>query len=163
LQTENLKVLLDREKTDHEGARALLASKIEELHGMRPFLMTADDVPLAEVLTLVEDLNSEVYTTAAAIADWVNSEGLCAKGNSSVGKDESRSRVAESLGENMVQLLASNGPCMAEEDIALACQAGLLTLCQTLVECWISPGDQGETLLASIYDNMQSEGKSRIC
>ena len=156
--------LLDKEKTDHEGARALLASKTEELRSMRPFLMTADDVPLAEVLTLVEDLNSEVYTTAAAIADYVASEGLWAKGNSSsMGKEGSRSRVAESLGQNMVQLLASNESSTAQENIVLACQAGLLTLCQTLVECWTSPGNPADALLASIYDNMHSIGETRLC
>ena len=125
--------------------------------------MMADDVPLAKVLTLVGDLNNEVYTMAAAVADCVNSEGLCAKCNLSMRKEESRSGVTKFLGENMVQLLESNGPCVAKEDIALACQAGLLTLCQTLVECWISPGNQAETLLASIYDNMQSIGKMSIC
>jgi hypothetical protein len=125
--------------------------------------MTADDFPLTEVLTLVEDLNSEVYTTAATIADWVTSESLWEKGSSSSMKEGSCSRVAESLGQNMVRLLASNESCTAQENIVLACQTGLLTLCQTLVECWISPGNQAEALLASIYDNMQSVGKTRLC
>jgi hypothetical protein len=125
--------------------------------------MTADDISLAEVLILVEDLNSEISNTAAAIADWVTSEGLWTKADTSMRKEMSCSRVAESLGQNMVRLLASNEPCTAQENIVLVCQTGLLTLCQTLVECWISPDAQEEFLLESIYHNMQSIGKTRSC
>ncbi|KAI0656118.1 hypothetical protein C8Q70DRAFT_922319 [Cubamyces menziesii] len=52
-----------------KSAKAMLDTRSTELREAREFLGTVDDVPDSEVLTLVELLNSQIYQTAASIAN----------------------------------------------------------------------------------------------
>jgi hypothetical protein len=95
----------------------LLATRTSELKGAQAFLSKADSLSGAEVIGLVETLNSDIYQIGCAVADEFGS-GKSTVQEGELHEMEALSRV---LGKMMIQMLMSTH----RENLALVVQTAL--------------------------------------
>ncbi|KAH0588420.1 hypothetical protein H2248_004269 [Termitomyces sp. 'cryptogamus'] len=93
---------MQQHKREHALTVELLDARTQELKGAEAFLTKADTLSGAEVIALVNTLNSEIYQTAAMVAEAFNYKARAEGVNSSVeeasGLIEAHGSVTDAVG-----------------------------------------------------------------
>jgi hypothetical protein len=135
-----------------------LETRTSELKGAQAFLTTADSLSGAEVTTMVEGLNSEIFQTAAFIADSFEFEPMQA--HSGAVPDTAHKKVAGWIGAKTLHLLTSTRHSEDPMLIQIAVQSCLARYSKDIIGTWcfnMIP----ERFLVKVYDQMrQSEDQA---
>jgi DNA repair exonuclease SbcCD ATPase subunit len=187
-QTEASQLLKDEAlqiKTKHAQTLQLLETRTLELKGAETFLTKADALSGADVIGMLNTLNSEIYQTAALVAEsfefkekkssrpgWrevedVNETGddvegagdTVEKGNSAEEMAEVHASAIEILGSRMVELLKTSEHHEDPTLIQIAFQAGMSAYTNWIVTSWYFDDPEEEYLISEIYMRVRDAGK----
>jgi hypothetical protein len=160
-QSKELKTLTDEAqylKLQHNQALDLLKTRTSELRGAQAFLSKADSLSGADVIGMVEGLNTEVSQTAAFVADSFEFE----KPQSGVEEEtvqEAGVRVSEILGERMTRLLRQSEHADDPMLIQIAFQSAMLGFSEWLIESWYFEEPDSDRFLQEIYGKVRDGGE----
>jgi chromosome segregation ATPase len=142
-------------QTEHAQVLALLKIRTDELAGAYSFLDKADLLPVADVTAMVDALNSEIFNTAASIADSLQFRKVkAAAGNEQKIAYE---RVRSQLGPKVAFLLTSVSHAEDAMLLQFALQCRLVWDCKTIIESWGFGKLQDH--LVEIYEGVRKTGK----
>ena len=134
----------------------LLEERTTELKGAQAFLTKADSLSGADVIGMVESLNSEILQVSAFMADTLK----C--GYPPMATEEVEQMAAQAsrvLGNRMVRLLRSKQPDGDPMLIQIALQACMVSLCKEMTSSWDLHDPQCHHILATIYARIQQTGE----
>jgi predicted nucleic acid-binding Zn-ribbon protein len=128
----------------------------EEAHA---FATRSDLASDAEVIKMLEELNAEIFETAAYMAD---SFTFSLKPTKTDEVREAYSRAHKMLGSAMVLSLTS---VRHDEDpliVQIACQACMVECCRRIIASWCFDGSKAEEVLPDLYSRIRNTGKSEV-
>jgi len=187
-QTEMARVLKDEAlqvKIKYAQTIQLLETRTLELKGAEAFLTKADALSGADVIKMVNTLNSEIYQTAALVAEsfefkekkdespgWrevIDVEGggedVEGEGDDEVGGKGKEQMVevyasaTEILGLRMVELLKTSEHHEDPTMIQIAFQAGMSAYTNWIVNSWYLDDPEDDHLLSDIYMRVREAGQ----
>jgi hypothetical protein len=172
-QTREAQLLKDETvqvKTRHAQTLELLEARTLELKGAEAFLTKADALSGADVIALLNTLNSEIYQTAALVAESFeftrkggSEEGMSdrvAGGEQPTDMEEVYASATEILGSRMVELLKASEHHEDPTLIQIAFQAGMSAYSNWIVTTWYFEDPEDEHLLSEIYARVREAGTS---
>jgi hypothetical protein len=168
-------------KTKHAQTAHLLETRTLELKGAETFLTKADVLSGADVIGMLNTLNSEIYQTAALVAEsfefkkerrgWREVEEVKDTGEDvegaidevEKGKEEEEmvevyASATEILGPRMVELLRTSEHHEDPTLIQIAFQAGMSAYTNWIVTSWYFDDPEGDHLLSEIYMRVREAG-----
>ena len=156
-EAKNMQTELDQVKSEHTHTLALLEICTQELKGAQSFSTKADGLSGAEVISMIEGLNSEILQTAAFIADSF------AFGNARTEEEKQKAaygRVKDLLGDKMTKNLTtvrhSDDPMLVQ----IALQSCFIWCSKHVIETWFFEKDRwSHQLLSSVYDKVRQAGE----
>jgi len=157
--TNNIHAIQDearRAETKRLQTVKLLEERTTELKGAQAFLTKADSLSGADVIGMVESLNSEILQVSAFMADTLK----C--GYPPMATEEVEQMAAQAsrvLGNRMVRLLRSKQPDGDPMLIQIALQAYMVSLCKEMTSSWDLHNQQCHHILATIYARIQQTGE----
>jgi hypothetical protein len=146
-----------RMEMEHSLTRTLLEARILELKGAQSFLTTADSLSEAEVSSMVDALNAEIFQAAASMADSFEFEIV--KGDAGEALTTTRRKTEEVLGPRMLKLLSS---LRHREDllvVQIALQAWVTKFGRQVITVWHSDVLKERSFLEKVYSQMRGAGK----
>jgi len=147
-------------KLKHAQTLELLETRTSELKGAQAFLTKADSLSGADIIGMIEALNSEILQTAAFMAESFEfDEQKAGAGEESEELQEACASVTELLGPRLVQLLRSMDHHEDPILIQIALQAGMSAFAEWLISSWYFENPQEEEFLAEIYVRVQESGE----
>ncbi|KAF8840355.1 hypothetical protein BDN67DRAFT_903694 [Paxillus ammoniavirescens] len=152
IELKNLRNELQHSRTEHDALTTLLDARTRELKGAQAFLTKADTLSGAEVIALVEALNSEIMQTSAFISDSFD----FARQNAHADEmKEASTRISELMGPTMTTLLGTvqhgGDPLLVQ----IALQGATVEFSRWIVMTWDYDGLQAEQPLAEIYNDIR--------
>ncbi|KIK93918.1 hypothetical protein PAXRUDRAFT_33808 [Paxillus rubicundulus Ve08.2h10] len=152
IELKNLRNELQHSRTEHDALTTLLDARTRELKGAQAFLTKADTLSGAEVIALVEALNSEIMQTSAFISD---SFDFARQPMHADEMKEASTRISELMGPTMTNLLGtvqhSGDPLLVQ----IALQGATVEFSRWIVMTWDYDGLQAEQPLAEIYNDIR--------
>ncbi|KAH7883406.1 hypothetical protein F5I97DRAFT_1815960 [Phlebopus sp. FC_14] len=152
LEIKNLKNELQHSGAKHDELTALLDARTRELKGAQAFLTKADTLSGAEVIALVDALNSEIMQTSAFISDSFDFARLQEHADE---MKEASSRISELMGPTMTQLLSAvqhgDDPLLVQ----IALQGATVEFARWIIMTWDFDGLQAEQPLSEIYGDIR--------
>jgi len=162
-QAQDLKAAANesqRLRADHIAALELLETRTLELKLAQAFLPQTDILSDADVIGIVNSLNSEILQTAAFIAEVFTFDKRSeVSGEDSDDMKEAASHASEVLGQRMVDLLRLTNHRDGTLLVRIAIQACINAFSQWIIESWYFGTPQEELLLAEIYQSVQHAGE----
>lgn len=169
-EAQSLKEEMAQVRTRHAQTLELLEARTLELKGAEAFLTKADALSGADVITMLNTLNSEIYQTAALVAESFEftrkkggeegmSEGV-AGGEQPADMEDVYASATEILGSRMVELLKSSEHHEDPTLIQIAFQAGMSAYSNWIVTSWYFEDPEDEHLLSEIYARVREAGTS---
>lgn len=161
--TRRLSEELQHETRAHAETAELLEHRTKELQGSQVFLTKADRLSGAEIISMVEALNAEIFQTAASMADALVDLG---RSISKVDVEAEAARegdlkTVEILGNRMAELLRSS---RYHEDptfiVQTALQATMTACAHWVISSWSFRNPEDEHLLGEIYATLRESGNS---
>ncbi|KAI9060754.1 hypothetical protein FKP32DRAFT_1577347 [Trametes sanguinea] len=146
---------LFRAENERKNLITLLDTRTAELKEAQTYLSKVDDISDSEVLHLVERINSQIYQTAAKIAnDYQSSYGE--QENNAVRKEAAR-RLEQStlVGSDLPRLLVMSGHQRDSILIQIALQTLFATFLYHLASPWSKSSDRRLPFLQSVYAEMR--------
>ena len=151
---------IHRAEAQHETTKKLLEEQANELKGARAFLGHSNMLSGADVIGMVDRLNSEVYQAAASMVDTFEFEGQNERMN-----DEARKKAMDDAsktigGELMHALIAQRRKDKRDYDPTLvqyALQTCLTFCCWKICISW-ALGDENSLFIKRIYDDILQNG-----
>jgi len=150
---------------DHAQTVELLQTRTAELKGAQAFLTKADRLSGADVIGMVEGLNSEIMQIAAFMAESFVSEEKMMKRGVTASEEESdelkdaRGQATEVLGTNMVDLLRTfqhqDDPILLQ----IAFQACMCAYTHWIISSWYFEDPEIEHVLSEIFARVREAGK----
>ncbi|TFK45168.1 hypothetical protein BDQ12DRAFT_674251 [Crucibulum laeve] len=168
LEMEKQKVHDEKERIDLESAqiRQLLDCRTAELKGAEAFLTKADSLSGAEVISLVEALNSEILQTAAFMAESFQFEEKNSitsnLGEMSKDTKEAYAAAEEILGTRMVELLRLSEHHEDPMLVQIAFQASIAAYAHWIIASWYFEDPEDEHLLSEIYARVRESEEQAI-
>jgi hypothetical protein len=146
-----------RMEMEHSLTRTLLEARILELKGAQSFLTTADALSEAEVSSMVDALNAEIFQAAASMADSFEFEIV--KGDAGEALTTTRRKTEEVLGPRMLKLLSSL--CHREDllVVQIALQAWVTKFGRQVITVWHSDVLKEQSFLEKVYSQTRGAGK----
>ena len=160
-------------KEKYAQALALLDTRTKELRGAEAFLTKADTLSGADVISMLNALNSEIYQTAALVAESFQFQPKklvqgCdtleehPEEQGEVDMTEVYQSATDILGSRMVELLKSSAHHDDPTLVQIAFQAGMAAYSNWIVSAWDFEDPDDERLLGEIYGRLRVGGKSLI-
>jgi hypothetical protein len=175
-------------KARHAQAAQLLETRTLELRGAEAFLTKADALSGADIIGMLNTLNSEIYQTAALVAEsfefkqkgrrrgWrevgdtggggggggdeeAEGEGDVERGNEQEEVAEVYASATEILGSRMVELLKTSEHHEDPTVIQIAFQAGMSAYTNWILTSWYFDDPEDEHLLSEIYMRVREAGQ----
>ncbi|KAF8161587.1 hypothetical protein B0H34DRAFT_701643 [Crassisporium funariophilum] len=167
-QEEELRILKDRLRgadEKHGQVAKLLDVRTADLKGAQTFLTTADLYSGAEIVTMVESLNAEIFQAAAFLAELLEDASVMAtaeeQGNA-LQKYQTRMRdqTRHQIGSELFDHLATKSARVREDPLPLqlAIQTFICGWCTFMTRSFY-PGKSGEDL-QRIYKHIWESGMS---
>ncbi|KAI0941760.1 hypothetical protein AcW1_003560 [Taiwanofungus camphoratus] len=146
-ERNNCQNSLDVLRNQHSRTRALLETRTLELQDAQQYLTTTSSLSDSDVLRLIEGLNSQIFQTAARIADSVHFD--CSLRVQDSAAEDANARVGRLIGPKMIETLKSFQHRDDPVCIQIALQASLVTFSRWIIAAW----DFGyyDELMGSIY------------
>lgn len=150
-------------RKEHEGTKALLAARSDELRSVQKFMNTADKASLSDVQGVVGHLNAEIFQLAASIADrWTYrvDNGKQDKARERVER-EATNRLKPVIGGRLLGLLRVARHDKDPYCVQVALQAFLALWASEMSTQWgmVLGGEQGKYMQA-VYDKLKHSGQS---
>jgi hypothetical protein len=171
-------------KAKHAQAVQLLETRTLELKGAEAFLTKADALSGADIIGMLNTLNSEIYQTAALVAEsfefkqknrrrgWrevddvgegdeetMGKEGDVERGDEQEEAAEVYASATEILGSRMVELLKTTEHHEDPTIIQIAFQAGMSAYTNWILTSWYFDDPEDEHLLSEIYMRVREAGQ----
>ncbi|KAF8916224.1 hypothetical protein CPB85DRAFT_1290370 [Mucidula mucida] len=144
----------------HEKTVQLLKTHAEELSAAQAYLNKTDLSSGADVISMVETLNGEIFQTAATIAEAFKFGDKQVEGSTEM---ESAYRdVVEILGPRMTDLLRSSPHHDDQLVIQIALQAAMCAYVEWIITSWYFEGRDEEQLLSNLYNHIQGSEDQAI-
>ncbi|KAI6116620.1 hypothetical protein EDD16DRAFT_1863630 [Pisolithus croceorrhizus] len=148
-----------RAETQNEETKRRLEEKANELKGAQAFLKHANMLSGADVISLVDRLNSEVYQGAASMVDTFEFEGASRRMDDAAWK-RAMSATSKTIGGELTQaLIAQRGKDKEDYDPILlqyALQTCLILCCFKICISW-APEEENSQFLRSVYSEIQKK------
>ncbi|KAF9222353.1 hypothetical protein BS17DRAFT_783588 [Gyrodon lividus] len=152
IDLKNLRNEAQHSRTEHNALTTLLDARTRELKGAQAFLTKADTLSGAEVIALVEAINSEIMQTSAFISDSFDFARQHAHADE---MKEASTRISELMGPTMTHLLST---VQHGEDpllVQIALQGATVEFSRWIIMTWDYDGLQAEQPLAEIYNDIR--------
>jgi len=162
-QHKQLESDLNRTKAEQKQTSELLSVRTVELKGAQAFLTKADQLSGADIIKLVEELNTEIMQTAATMAEElaINEKKIDAEGKEQES-DESReasTRTEEIVGSRMTELLKVSEHHEDPILIQIAFQTGMVAYAHWMISSWCFESPEDEHMLSEIYARVREAGE----
>lgn len=172
-QTQDMKLLKDEScivNEKHSQTLHLLEARTKELRGAEAFLTKADALSGADVISMLNALNSEIYQTAALVAESFqfqpkkqkDEEGgglMVTEEDGEVDLAEVYTSATDILGSRMVELLRSSEHHEDPTLVQIAFQAGMSAYSNWILSAWDFEDPDDERLLGEIYGRLRQGGE----
>jgi len=169
VQLQADKVQLSGEMRQLKGERqdmvVLLEQRTTELKGAEAFLTKTDTFSNADVIKMMEELNSEVFQTAALMSEGFKIDEKIvddeAKEHDSDEMQDALARTEEILGPRMTEMLRN---AQHHEDpvlVQLGFQSALAAYVHWIISSWCFESPEDENMLTEIYARVRESGRSR--
>ncbi|KAI6018517.1 hypothetical protein PISMIDRAFT_677258 [Pisolithus microcarpus 441] len=146
-------------KTENDETKRRLEEKANELKGAQAFLKHANKLSGAEVISLVNDLNSEVFQGAASMVDTLEFERASRRMDDAAWK-RATGATSKTIGEELTQaLIAKRGKDKDDYDpilVRYALQTCLIVCCSKICKSW-APEEENSQFLRSVYSEIQKK------
>ncbi|KAG5644299.1 hypothetical protein DXG03_008717 [Asterophora parasitica] len=145
----------------HAQTLALLEARTMELRGAEAFLTKADALSGADVISMLNTLNSEIYQTAAIVAESFDfrSDGGRDEGETSsedvATMEEVHVSTSEIVGSRMLEMLRSSKHHEDPTLVQIAFQAGMTAYSNWIFTSWDLEDPEGDTGLSRIYGKIR--------
>ncbi|KAK0212131.1 hypothetical protein DFS33DRAFT_1249158 [Desarmillaria ectypa] len=144
----------------HEQTRLLLRTRTEELRAAQVYLDRADQSSGADVISMIDALNAEIFQTAATVAEAFKfGEKKVEESSEAVVAYD---HVIEILGPRMTELLKSTLHHDDQILIQAAFQAAMCAYVDWIVTSWYFEGREEEQMLSSLYAIIQESEDQAI-
>ncbi|KNZ74357.1 hypothetical protein J132_07215 [Termitomyces sp. J132] len=155
---------MQQHKREHALTVELLDARTQELKGAEAFLTKADTLSGAEVIALVNTLNSEIYQTAAMVAEAFNykarAEGVNSKGAG--GLTEIYASVTDAVGTKMMEMLKSLDHREDPTIVQVAFQTAMAAISNWIVRSWNLEDTETDNGLNKVYKEMRETEEQAI-
>jgi len=161
-QSKDMKAVTDeaqRLKFQHSQALDLLKTRTSELRGAQAFLTKADSLSGADVIAMVEGLNTEVSQTAAFMADSFEFQKPQSGEEERQHAQEAHARASEILGERTTHLLKWSDHTDDPMLIQIAFQSTMLGFSEWLMESWYFEEPENDHFLQEIFGRIRESGE----
>ncbi|KAF7982964.1 hypothetical protein HWV62_24546 [Athelia sp. TMB] len=148
-------------KTQHTQTVTLLDARTTELKGAQVFLTKADSMSGADVVRMIEGLDAEILQTSAFVADHFEFENPKPYDMNDELQGAS-TRLAEVIGPQMVDLLATTEHAQDPLVIQLACQAATAAFCRWVVMSWDIEDENINHFLQAAYLTIQNAEEQSV-
>ncbi|KAF9025398.1 hypothetical protein BDZ89DRAFT_1161726 [Hymenopellis radicata] len=155
-EVANLRQQLQQEVAVRVDDRRLLDARARELHDAQAYLTTVDTVSVAETLSMVGNLNSDIFQTAATISDETFSE-YCELSN------KINERAERWFGPDIAHLLYKSRARNAESRtlvIQTVVQFALAQACLHITQFWDAALES--TSLGSAYNRITTTSSQSV-
>ena len=163
-QRERLAAELHATKTEHKQTAELLEMRTAELKGAEMFLTKADLLSNVEVVSLLENLNSEIMQIAASMTEELPIEekkiDLEGKEQESDEMREAYARAEDTVGPRMAELLKLSEHHEDPILVQLAVQASMTAYTHWIISSWVFETPDDEHMMSEIYARVREAGKS---
>ncbi|KAH7912710.1 hypothetical protein BJ138DRAFT_1003876 [Hygrophoropsis aurantiaca] len=156
-ESKGTKNELQHLKLQHTELTSLLETRTRELKGAQAFLTKADSLSGADVIKLVEGLNSEILQTAAFISDSFDFDRSQANAEE---MKEASSRISELMGATMTRYITTMKHGDDPLIVQIALQAAMVEFTRWMAMTWDYDSLQAEQPLAEIYNDIR-EGENQ--
>lgn len=148
-----------RAETQNEETKRRLEEKANELKGAQAFLKHANMLSGADVISLVDRLNSEVYQGAASMADAFEFEGTSRRIDDAEWK-RAMGAASKTIGGELMQALIAQRR-MDKDDydpilVQYALQTCLTFCCFKICISW-APEEENSQFLRGVYSEIQKK------
>lgn len=162
-QRERLAAELHTTKTEHKHATELLEMRTAELKGAEMFLTKTDLLSNVEVVSLLENLNSEIMQIAASMTEELPIEekriDLEGKEQESDEMRDAYARAEDTVGPRMAELLKLSEHHEDPILVQLAVQASMTAYTHWIISSWVFETPEDEHMLSEIYARVREAGK----
>jgi DNA gyrase/topoisomerase IV subunit A len=161
-QLETNEASLKRTRGQQEETQKLLKARTQELKGAEVFLTKADTHSGADVISMLNALNTEIYQTAAVVAEAFEFEPRPTPGPNGHVVDPAMAEVyastTEIVGTRMMELLKSSNHHEDPTLVQIAFQAGMSAYAHWIATSWYFDEPEDDRLLADIYKRLRLQG-----
>ena len=152
---------IHRAEAQYETTKKLLEEQANELKGARAFLGHSNMLSGADVIGMVDRLNSEVYQAAASMVDTFKFEGRNRRINDEAWK-KATDDVSKTIGGELMHALIAQRTRKDKVDydptlVQYALQTCLTFCCWKICISW-ALGDENSLFIKRIYDDIQQNG-----
>jgi len=155
-------------KEKHAQTLQLLEARTAELKGAEAFLTKADVLSGADVISLLNTLNSEMYQTAAMVAEAFEfraKDGRVGEGRTdeeAATMEEVYMSAGEIVGARMLGLLRTSEHREDPTIVQVAFQAGMAAYANWIVTSWDFEDPDDERGLSKIYGTIRQQEEQAV-
>ncbi|KAG6901752.1 hypothetical protein C0995_008317 [Termitomyces sp. Mi166 len=157
---------MQQHKREHALTVDLLETRTQELKGAEAFLTKADALSDADVIALVNALNSEMYQMAAMVAEAFDYKARVEEVESSVeevdGLTEVHASVIDAIGAKMVEMLKSSDHREDPTIIQIAFQAAMAAYSNWIVRSWNLEEQEADIGFNKVYKEIRNAEEQAI-
>lgn len=150
--TRSLEQQLVTEQAAHASTNSLLKTRSSELEDAQKFLTRTDPLSDADILRMVEHLNSQIFQAAARIADSVT----FLPSTPTTGRPEAH--AGQLVGPKLANLLRHVSHTEDFVCVQLALQTGMVSWTIWLVETWSFDPQGDDELFHAMYAHIKEKG-----
>ncbi|KAF9476873.1 hypothetical protein BDN70DRAFT_949660 [Pholiota conissans] len=165
-QKKHLAMELQHTKTEQQQTAQLLEVRTSELKGAEAFLTKADQLSNVEVVSLLENLNSEIMQIAASMTEELLIEekkiDLEGKEQESDEAREAYARAEDTVGPRMAELLKSSEHHEDPILVQLAVQASMSAYTHWVISSWVFESPEDEHMLSEIYARVRETEEQAV-
>lgn len=162
-QKDRLIAELNTTKTDYRHTKQLLESRTAELKGAEAFLTKSDLLSNVEVVSLVENLNSEIMQIAASMTEEfpIEEKKIDVEGKQQESDEtrEAYARAEDTVGPRMAELLKTSEHHEDPILVQLAVQASMTAYTHWIISSWVFETPEDEHMLSEIYARVREAGE----
>ncbi|KAF8638103.1 hypothetical protein AX17_002443 [Amanita inopinata Kibby_2008] len=138
----------------------LLDSQATELAAAREFTFMTDSVSAADVVRMVQELNSAIYQTTMQLVSIFPLEAAEIPPADQQLNVEARGHAINAIGERLVKMLTSEGS--DESLLILAFQSGLAYISTLALSSWLYGMDREARFLKDVYQQIWTSEKQAV-
>lgn len=163
-EAEHLKDESRHIKEKYEQTLSLLDSRTKELRSAEVFLTKADSLSGADIISMLNSLNSEIYQTAALVAESYDflPKTEISEPDQDMTRMETDLRITHIIGSRMVELLKSTHHHEDPTLLQIAFQVGMAAYSNKMISAWDFDDPAGERLLGWTYRRLRSQEEQTI-
>ncbi|KAG6885092.1 hypothetical protein C0993_005975 [Termitomyces sp. T159_Od127] len=150
---------MQQQKREHEIMLKLLDTRTQELRGAEAFLTRADTLSGAEVIDLVNTLNSEIYQTAALVAEAFDYNarvgGIESSAEDTAVLNEACTSVADAIGTETTEMLKSLDHHEDPAVVQVAIQVAMAAISDWIVRTWNLDETEADNGFQKVYKGLR--------